>query len=104
MPAGCGKEIDSACSLVCLPLRHLLAGQVCRCAGCSQLLLGTLPPSYASRLSPPVLQMKDGDELTAVPEGSDSRRQMAELGPLFATVFGSKAAAAAGAGAKPELL
>lgn len=49
-------------------------------------------------------QMKDGDELTAVPEGGDSRRQMAELGPLFATVFGSKAAAAAGANAKPELL
>jgi len=48
--------------------------------------------------------MKDGDELTAVPEGGDSRRQMAELGPLFATVFGSKAAAAAGANAKPELL
>lgn len=49
-------------------------------------------------------QMKDGDELTAVPEGGDSRRQMAELGPLFATVFGSKAAAAAGAGAKPEMI
>lgn len=52
----------------------------------------------------PMLQMKDGDELTAVPEGGDSRRQMAELGPLFATVFGSKAAAAAGAGAKPEMI
>ena len=48
--------------------------------------------------------MKDGEELTAVPEAGDSRRQMGELGPLFATVFGSKAAAAAGASGKPELL
>lgn len=103
-PAGCGKAIGSVCSLVGLPLRHLLTAQVCRCAGCSQQVPGALPFSDAIRLPPPVLQMKVGDELTAVPEGSDSRRQMAELGPLFATVFGSKAAAAAGAGAKPELL
>ena len=48
--------------------------------------------------------MKDGDELTAVPEASDIQRQQAELGPLFASVFGSKAAKAAGASAKPELL
>ncbi|PRW33581.1 hypothetical protein C2E21_7638 [Chlorella sorokiniana] len=54
--------------------------------------------------TPAELKMKDGEELTAVPEAADSRRQMAELGPLFATVFGSKAAAAAGVGAKPELI
>lgn len=65
------------------------------------------PPPITTRPPFPnlaALQMKDGDELTAVPEASDSQRQQTELGPLFATVFGSKAAAAAGAFAKPQLL
>jgi hypothetical protein len=41
--------------------------------------------------------MEDGEELTAVPNSNSSDRlqQARELGPLFATVFGKDASAAA---------
>lgn len=43
------------------------------------------------------MQMDDGEELTAVPNSNSSDRlqQARELGPLFATVFGKDASAAA---------
>ena len=46
--------------------------------------------------------MADGDELTVVPESTDRLQQARELGPLFASVFGS--AAVAGLDSLPELL
>ncbi|KAL4856999.1 Ubiquitin-like protein pmt3/smt3 [Chlorella vulgaris] len=47
--------------------------------------------------SPASLKMEDGEELTAVPNSNSSDRlqQARELGPLFATVFGKDASAAA---------
>ncbi|EFN53789.1 hypothetical protein CHLNCDRAFT_58458 [Chlorella variabilis] len=45
--------------------------------------------------TPEDLEMRDGEELTAVPDSSDQRQQARELGPLYAAVFGKQAAAAA---------
>lgn len=60
------------------------------------------PPQHPARATPclprsllPAPQMRDGEELTAVPDSSDQRQQARELGPLYAAVFGKQAAAAA---------
>jgi hypothetical protein len=43
-----------------------------------------------------ILQLLDGEELTAVPDGSSDRLQQArELGPLYSAVFGKQAGAPA---------
>jgi hypothetical protein len=55
-----------------------------------------------TELPPDPLQMRDGDELMAVPESTDRLQQARELGPLFTSVFGS--AATAGLAELPELL
>lgn len=49
-------------------------------------------PRFQPWPPPTTPQMKDGDELTAVPESADRLRTAAELGPLFAQIFGADAA------------
>ena len=85
---GCAGLLAMACKCVIVAASPASLAPACPCPACPA------PPAP--------LQMREGEELTAVPESTDRLQQARELGPLFTAVFGS--AATAGLAKLPELL